>query len=85
MPEYRIGELPDLNFNDPFRFDDIAPVTHVNTAYDRLDVRLDRYVEKGMFHFELDKFASKIYKIITEHTSIDISENEFMSILQKDD
>ena len=31
---------------------------------------------------DLEEFARKIYKIIEEHTSIDISEDEFMKLLE---
>jgi hypothetical protein len=31
---------------------------------------------------ELDKFAHRIYKIISDHTKIDIEEDEFMALLK---
>ena len=34
---------------------------------------------------QLEKFANKLYKIIEEHTHIDITEEEFMDLLLKDD
>lgn len=31
---------------------------------------------------DLDEFARKIFKIITEHVTLDITENEFMDLLE---
>ena len=31
---------------------------------------------------DLDKFAEKVYRIIADHTKIDISEDEFMDIIK---
>lgn len=31
---------------------------------------------------DLDKFAERVYRIIADHTKIDISENEFMDIIK---
>ena len=33
---------------------------------------------------DLDKFAHRLYKIIEEHTPIDISEDEFMELIKDD-
>ena len=34
---------------------------------------------------DLDKFAKRIYQIITEHTKIDISEEEYLKLLKEDE
>ena len=63
------------------------PWTHTVTAnrtdyqpaytFDTTAWRVNRYITET----DLDNFAHKIYKIITEHTNIDISEEEFMRLL----
>ena len=62
------------------------PYTTINTNYANWNPQptinwIDRYITES----DLDKFARKIYKIIQENTKIDISEDEFISLLQEDD
>ena len=46
-------------------------------TFDTTAWRVNRYITET----DLDNFAHKIYKIVTEHANIDISEEEFMKIL----
>ena len=66
---------------------DTTTTTWVNTntigyagpAIQTIDIPIDSYfVTKDA----LKEFADKLYKIIEEHTKIDISEEEFMNIMK---
>ena len=41
------------------------------------------FVTTELLRCELDKLSKKIYEIISEHTKLDISEDEFMNILKE--
>ena len=50
-------------------------------AYYRYDLDV---VTKDQFDYMIEKMYEKIYKILTEHIQLDISEEEFMDILKGD-
>lgn len=59
-----------------------SPVTFNPTkAYYRYD--LD-FITKDQFEYMIEQMYEKIYKILTEHIQLDISEEEFMNILKGD-
>lgn len=59
-----------------------------NTYYDNniatvnITEQLDKYIRRDELIARLDEFANTIYKIISEHSSIDISEEEFINLLR---
>lgn len=60
------------------------PITindNIPTYYDAPSIEMKKIVTND----ELEHFSQKIYKIIAEHTRIDISEEEFMTILKEDE
>ena len=60
------------------------PITvngNVPVYYDAPSIEMKKIVTND----ELEHFSQKIYKIIAEHTRIDISEEEFMTILKEDE
>ena len=81
----------------PYDYDRYVYTTNINTAvatpmdyvrdywqnnweYPKEASLTDNY-GKIITQKDLDDFAHKIYQIITEHVSLDISEEEFMNIL----
>lgn len=58
---------------------------HINNDYIRYPTEAYISIEPAFVTNEdLNKFTKKIYEIITEHTKIDISEEEFMNIIRSE-
>lgn len=52
-------------------------------AADRINIAAN--TDMDVLNARFEEFARKVYKIIEEHTNIDISEKEFMDLLKDDD
>lgn len=61
--------------------DSITVNGSVPVYYDAPSIEMKKIVTND----ELEHFSQKIYKIIAEHTKINISEEEFMTILKEDE
>jgi hypothetical protein len=59
------------------------PVTADPWTLDRVTFREDYLVTRLKLEDILDNYFRRVYKIIQEHTTIDISEEEFMNILKE--
>ena len=78
---HAIGGIVDYNTipqynNIVANIPDFANTIANTAAYDWLTI--PKYVTTE----ELDEFAHRIYKIINDHTKIDIEEDEFMALLK---
>lgn len=63
----------NLTADTDFRY---RPISYMSTVTSNWND-----IPKFLTTNDLDEFAHKIYKIITEHTHIDITEDEFMDII----
>ena len=43
----------------------------------------NNYITKAEFDYRIDELKSKIYQIISEHSKLDITEEEFMNLLKE--
>lgn len=88
MPTYTNRPTLTAHYIPPVYYDGQVATTAVNT-YDYKPNNaftlegLNAEVDACVTHKELNKFANKIYKIITEHIKLDITEDEFMEIVNE--
>ena len=64
-----------------YQDDPLGPLrTYTNATADMWRISVPQYVSSQ----DLESFAHRLFKIIEEHTPIDISEDEFMELIMDD-